>query len=328
MKRWLVALLAVLVFVSSGLTVWADDGHGQAVLPGESVTIRPGEEIQGDLAVIGGTLELQEGGRVDGDVAVLGGSAIIDGEIDGNLAVLGGSVDLRAHALVRSDFFAFGAGVTRDPGATIQGETVETLRGRLPRLPTIETWRTPRPWTGGDWNVFDVMGQFLRFVLSTLAMIALGVLLVLLLPKPTATVEKAVAEAAVTSFAVGVLTFLVLLVLVPLLVIICIGIPVAILVVMVAVAAGLFGWSVVGILFGRRLLVALKGQPQPAVEAMIGIALLAVLAEVPCLGWLLACIVGATGMGAVVLTRFGTVNYAPPKPASAALTPPSEPPAA
>jgi hypothetical protein len=326
MKKWLVLVFCVLLFVGTSSSVLADDG--QAVGPGQSIVIRSGEEFDGDLAVIGGSVELREGGRVNGDVAVLGGRAIIDGEVDGSLVVLGGTVELESHALVRDDFFTLGAAVSRDSLATVQGETVETFRGRVPRLPkipAIETWRSGEPWTGEGWNATSQTGRFISFVLSTLAMIGLGILLVLLLPGPTETVEQTVAGGALPSLAVGILTFLVLLVLVPLLVIICIGIPVAILLLLGAVAAGILGWAATGILIGRRLLAAMSKEPQPVLAAIAGIALIEVLAEVPCLGWMLALIVSAIGLGAVVLTRFGTATYVPRQAEPAPLPPPSEP---
>jgi hypothetical protein len=233
---------------------------------------------------------------------------------------------------VGDDFFTLGATVTRDPAAIVEGETIESFRGRLPRLPEIpeiEAWRPTEPSPRSDWGAVDILGQFVRFVLTTMAMIALGILLVMVLPKPSETVEAAVAGAFIPSLAVGVLTFLVLIVLVPLLVLICIGIPVAVLLAMAAVAAGVFGWSAVGIWIGRRLLTALKGEPQPIIAAVIGIATLALLSEIPCLGWMLAVVAGSTGLGAVVLTRFGTVPYqrpvAPIAPVDPPPTAPSEP---
>jgi hypothetical protein len=327
MKKWTCVLLTVLLFVSLTMPVWADDGAGQAVLPGESIVIGPGDIVQGDLTVLGGSLELQEGGRVNGDVAMLGGDAIIDGEVDGSLVVLGGTAELGSNALIRKDLFTLGASVSRAAGATVQGETIEGFKGRLrlpalPNLPTIRTWRT----TPGQWDeqpFVNLLSSFMRFVLNLVALVVLGVLLVVFLPKQTAVVAQAVTEAGWTSFAVGLLTFLVLLVLVPLLVIICIGIPVAVLLVLAAVAAGLFGWIAIGVLLGHRIVAALHtSQPQPVVEIIVGVAALTLLAEIPCLGWLMGVIAGAVGLGAVVLTRFGTMHYAPSRPVTSLPAPP------
>jgi len=328
-RKWMCVLLTALLFLSLTIPVWADDGQGQAVLPGESIVIGPGDEVQGDLTVIGGNLELQQGGRVNGNVAMLGGSGVIDGEVDGHLVVLGGTVELRSNALIRQNLFTLGASVSRAPGATVQGETIESFRGRIPglpaipRLPAIQTWRTVQPWQWDQEPFLSLLGGFLRFVLNLVALVVLGVLLVLFLPKQTALVAQAVSEAAWTSFAVGLLTFVVLLVLVPLLVVICIGIPVAVLLVLAAVAAGLFGWIAIGILLGHRLLAAMHtSQPQPVSEIIVGVAALTLLAQIPCLGWLVGVIASAVGLGAVVLTRFGTMRYAPQKPLTDLPAPP------
>ena len=331
MRKWTIVLLTALLFLSLTMPVWADDGGGPAVLPGENMVIGPGEVVQNDVAVLGGNLELQEGGRVDGDVAVFGGSAIVDGEVDGTLVVVGGTLDLGSHALIRKDLVTFATTVSRALGATVQGETVEGFRGRafrlpeLPNLPSVETWRTtPTQWDQNGF--FGLVRSFLRFVLRLTAMVVLGVLLVLLLPRQTAVVEQAVSEAGWTSLAFGVLSFLVLLVLIPLLVLICIGIPVAILLGMAAVAAALFGWVAIGVLLGRRILAALHtSQPQPAIEAIVGVVALTLLSEVPCLGFFVGAVAGTVGLGAVVLTRFGTMHYAPSTPVTDLPAPPPPP---
>ena len=59
------------------------------------------------------------------------------------------------------------------------------------------------------------------------------------------------------------------------------------------------------------------------VAVLVGVLLISLLTTVPCLGWLLAGVVGSLGLGAVVLTRFGTMAY-PPAPAPIASAEPRE----
>ena len=42
---------------------------------------------------------------------------------------------------------------------------------------------------------------------------------------------------------------------------------------------------------------------------LVGVILLAIIGEVPCLGWLISLLVGTVGVGAVILSRFGTRLY-------------------
>lgn len=316
MRKWTFAFLTVLLFLSLAVPVWADNGDGDVILFGESIVVGPGEEVDGTLAVIGGNLEVRSGGRVRGDVVSLGGSAIVDGQIDGSLIVVGGALDLGSSAVVDEDLFTFGGRVSRADGATIRGERVEGFRwdlpsrGTWPVLPDLP--RTGQPWRWGGDVVFDAFRNLVQVVFNTLALMALGVVLVLLLPKQIAQVGQTVSEAPLPSVGVGLLTLVVLLILVPLLVIICIGIPVAILVLLAAAAAGVFGWIAVGVVVGQRVLEALKvGEYQPLLEVIVGIPVVRLLSAVPCLGWLLGLAVTCVGLGAVALTRFGTMAYEP-----------------
>jgi hypothetical protein len=88
--------------------------------------------------------------------------------------------------------------------------------------------------------------------------------------------------------------------------------------------ATLFGWIVIGQIFGERLLAASgrTGQPGFIFSSIVGVSLLTlitkmpVIGAVPCLGGLLSFIgavigiaLALTGLGAVLLTRFGTRLY-------------------
>jgi len=326
MKKLIYALLITVLFLCLASPVWADDGDGQVVFPGSSVVIDSGDELNGDMTIMGGTLELREGGRIRGDVVVLGGQAVIDGRIDGTLVVMGGILDLQSHAVIGENLVTFGANVSRAEGAVVHGERIEGFPHVLPRLPTWSGLSgladVGRTWHGDIF--FSLLGRLIRTVFSTIALMALGVLLVLFLPKPTNLVGQTVIKAPLPSIGVGLLTFVVLLILVPLLIVICIGIPVAVLLVLAAVAASVFGWIAIAALVGQRLLAALQvTQAQPVLEVIIGVPVVALLSAVPCLGGLLALIVAAAGLGAVILTRFGTVAYEPLSKAPALEQPPT-----
>ena len=100
--------------------------------------------------------------------------------------------------------------------------------------------------------------------------------------------------------------------------------PMPFFVAVATLAAVLFGWTAVGLLVGQRLLAALKVQEtNQLVAVLVGVLLISLLTAVPCLGWLFAVVVGSLGLGAVVLTRFGTMAY-PPAPAPIASAEPRE----
>ena len=124
----------------------------------------------------------------------------------------------------------------------------------------------------------------------------------------------------------------------------CCLIPVGLLVALALILATLYGWIVVGYLLGVRILRAIQkegGLPSMTTAALVGIFVvtliqqgLMALSNIPCLGfffWLMGAalwlFIASTGLGAVVLTRFGTRPYtgaSGPRRPSPALPPASE----
>ena len=68
-------------------------GGNDIVSFGNSVTVREGQEVSGDLVVFGGDAKVY--GHVDGDAVVMGGDLYIapSGQVDGSTVAFGGSVD-------------------------------------------------------------------------------------------------------------------------------------------------------------------------------------------------------------------------------------------
>jgi energy-coupling factor transporter transmembrane protein EcfT len=93
-----------------------------------------------------------------------------------------------------------------------------------------------------------------------------------------------------------------------------------------------FGLIAIGTEVGKRLAEIFKQEWAIAVEAALGTFILILVfngaALIPCVGWLLRAVVGIVGLGAVLLTRFGTQDYPPALPAQGSAgappTPPSE----
>jgi hypothetical protein len=134
---------------------------------------------------------------------------------------------------------------------------------------------------------------------------------------------------------IGVLTLVAGITLVTVLAItICLS-PAAALIALALGATALFGWVAIGARVGRRLLRALNaGEIAPLWVASLGtltitlitMGLSAAFCLAP-LGWLLMFVIGCFGLGAVVLTRFGTTPYVPGRSREVPQPPPPSPPA-
>ncbi len=324
MKRMLTAVIlaaAALAVPATALAAGFEDGR---IVLGGSYTLASGETLNGDLLIVGGNVTLENGSTVTGNVFLLGGNINAGGEIQGDVSLVGGNLNLGAQAHVRGDVSTFGGNLTRETGARIDGQ-VNTGQNLTP--PTIElpwigrTYLPPEVWT----LRFSPITQGLWFLVRTLLMAALAVLVVMFFPEPTGRVAKAVVQAPVVAGALGALTGVVVpALLIALAITICL-IPVSLLGAMALVVAIVFGWIAVGLEVGRRLAEMFKWQVQPAAAAGLGTLVVTFVADgigfIPCVGWLAPALVGSLGLGAVLLTRFGSQIYVGATAAPPALPP-------
>ena len=306
MKKVLLACLLGLLLVFSAVPVFADEGDGKVVFGG-SYTLESGDEVDGDLVILGGSAELERRSRVDGSMVVVGGSASVAGEIDGNVVVFGGDVVLRSTAVVDGDLVKIGGSVRRESGAVVKGSEESVEFEGLSRFEGFPI-RLNFDRSGDRWfsSIFNIFGD----IVVALALAAIGLLLVLFLPKQTEVVGQAILAAPLPSAGVGLLTGVVAVVLIVLLAItICLS-PVAFLLGVAMLVAGIFGWIAIGLLVGRKLLEAFNVGGITSLKAVAaGTLLISVLRAIPCLGGIFGFVVGCVGLGAVVLTRFGRQTY-------------------
>jgi cytoskeletal protein CcmA (bactofilin family) len=282
-------------------------------------TVENGATVPGTAAVFGGNLTIDQGGTVDGDVAIFGGNTTIAGHVHGNVAILGGAVELLPTAVVDGSVHIVGGAFNRADGAVVSGTISDQNNFRI--APSFERFFVS-PLTPLDGFARLGIGIF-QGVLTALAMAALGALVVVFFPQPTQRVMAAAQGSFGPSLGAGCLTLLVAPMLFLLLLITLVG-PVILTIALAA--AWIFGWIAVGYLAGQKVLEALKlREIAPALAVVAGVLLLALLGQVPCIGWLLALLTGTLGVGAVVLTRFGTRPY-PFQPALVPVAPVAGPP--
>ncbi len=284
---------------------------GGRVVFGEDFDLPAGETLDGDLIVFGGNVELGEGSRVEGTVVVWGGNVDAGGVIEEDLAVFGGDVDLLGTAVVQGDLAALGGLVNREEGAEVWGQ--EVANGGEMQWWGPMVWGFPvGPFVVGDARFPFLRGAIwaiLRLVGTTVLMAGLAGLVAVLWPRPAVRVGRASLLSPLPTFGMGLLTVVVI---VALLVSICLSI----LGIIAAVAAGVaavFGWVALGVLIGERLF---GSRPvNPFWSAALGAGLLTLLSGllklVPCVGWIGGFLIACVGLGAVVLTRFGAVDYPP-----------------
>ncbi len=303
------------------------EGDG-VVIWNEDYTLEEGEQLDGDLVVFNGDATLEPGSRVGGSVIVWNGSAEVEGAIENDLVVSNGDIYLGDNAEVEGDVVcSWNCDLNQEEEARVDGGIIEgtPLRGLR-----FEHWRdfsrtlipVPSPLTSWASEPGRVLGWTLRVMRSLVAILvvaAVAGVVALIWPQQTVQVGQAVVEAPWPSFGIGLLTvFAATVLIIALTITICLS-PVAALAALALGTAGLFGWIGVGAVVGERLLQALNARETAPLWAaglgtllitLIGMGLSVALCLAP-FGWLMIFVLGCLGLGAVVLTRFGTTAYAP-----------------
>lgn len=329
MKRLAYASLFVLVLaLVAPITAFASGPEDGRVVLGTDFVLESGEILDGDLAVIGGTATLEVDSVVTGTVAIIGGNLAADGIIEGDLAVVGGNVRFGAAAVLEGDLISFGGNVNRG-AAQIGGEFISGDELDIPLTFRFGEFFSDVPVVVSPFMRDSFGWSVLRYFFQSFMLAALAILVVMFLPKQTRLVADTVVEQPLLAGAFGLLTAVVAPILILLLIVtICFAI-VGFAAVVVLVAAWVFGMIALGLEVGERLGKATNADLQPVVAAGIGTLIFSLVVNgigfIPCVGWLAPLLLGAVGLGAVLMTRFGNRQYAPGTTTAVAPVEPEKP---
>jgi hypothetical protein len=252
---------------------------------------------------------LEQDTVVTGDVFIMGGNLEASGSINGELVILGGNANLSESTLIRGNVAVFGGNVNRN-GATIEGDFTT---GDSISIPFV----FDENFDFGEVNFPQpsIQARVSFLVFQAFVMAALALLIVAVAQGGTARVADAVARFPLQSGAFGLLTGLAFVPGIILMAITILLIPLIPVAVLLLVAAGFFGWVAIGYELGRRMLITSQNTASPVLAAGLGTLVLSLVSGgigfIPCWGWLFSLIVGFIGLGAVIITRFGTKVYAP-----------------
>ena len=300
----LAVLTACLVMAAprAALAYSSDDNSGNdvVVLGGQHETIREGQEVTGDLVVIGGSADVL--GKVDGDAVALGGRIYIapQGHVNGSLVNLGGIIDNRSN----------------QPQGRGGHEVVPPEVPTAPPAPVEPSV----PWYQEGWTTFF-------FFDSLLVLIAF-----LLFPNRTRSAGEHLASNPAMAGILGFFSPIIFALVVTALAITVVGIPLIPLAVLATAAGYLLGKAAIAEFIGDRLLEVFKvAQPRPVAPVAVGLLLLFVLSAAT--GWIgvvvYFCIAAlAIGASFYMLTRTAqtyrrTPTVTPPAPPTFA--PPVDP---
>ncbi|HPH96023.1 MAG TPA: hypothetical protein PKW33_04950 [Anaerolineaceae bacterium] len=335
-KIALIMLLTLAVFLAFPTPVSAHSSTDDQVVFGDTFRLESGEEVD-NLYVMGGTATLEEGSTVNGSLYLMGGVVDSNGQINGSVQIFGGSLKLRSKAVVDGDVDVVGGSVTREEGADIKGDYNPNAHSlNIPNIPDFNGVPNLPDQRWGNWDFtpgFPYMyygNNMFMDVLGTLGgiiiMAILAMLAVLLLPRPIERVAQAAVKAPGWTGGMGLLTLVVVPFLLVIMVLTCILSVLVPVVVLALVVAGMMGWIAIGLELGKQMGKMLKVDWHPAIYAGIGTLVMCLVSAgmslvpfVQCFSWIPSTIVLLVGLGAALLTFFGSRNW--PNPAVAAAAP-------
>ncbi len=314
-KLALPALMVLLALVVTGCQTSAEDFDSFSMA--SSYTLRAGEERAGDQVILAGTIVLEAGSVVDGGITLLGEKVTLDGEVRGEAVAVADRLTAGDEAHITGDLVVCAKSLELSDAARIDGQVREECNrsGRASVANTINSgWES---WRG---SVLFRMGAVIS---GSLFFGALSALLTAILPRSLVRMSESIYRAPVIAGGVGMLTMLAatgltvvygisLLLILPLVLL-----PLVILAWLVIGALSVLGWVALVGPFGVALLrrAGLEGQPHMVAAAVGGVAL-SLLLRVWSIFWFTAWIgllatalLGAIGLGAVLLTRAGTRPY-------------------
>lgn len=337
------------------------------VVVGDSLTI-DADEVAREAVVFGGRLVVD--GKVAGDAAAIGGSVTVRGEVSGDVVAVGGSVVLEPGAEILGDAVSVGGEIEVDEAARVAGQIIE-----VPFGPSLQFGAWPslffkkrHGWDRDEWfdlTPWGVATSVMWQAFGLLVLVLLAFLALLIARRPMERIRQRATTEPWKSGLVGLVTEIlvlpVFLLLCLVLVISIIGIPLVLLLPFAFLALVLMAFvgfcgvalGVGGFLqdrFGWR-------RTSPYLTLLLGLAAIQIWSLIGDLFdfgwgplWFFALMFGifgvlikyaawTVGLGAAILTRFGTAGGwgrdeqlplppRPPSPAEPALdVPPPTPPA-
>lgn len=313
MKHWWLAGLLAAVILSLSASPALALGLNDDKVVFDDFTLPAGAVIEGTLVVMGGDTTIEAGARIEGDLVVFGGDVDLAGQVDQDVVLFGGDLRLRETAVVAQNLVRSGGSWQGDEGYEVQG--TETQGFDIPDAVVVPDAPEPPAWSWPFNGLIGFIWEAISAVTSAVVAGLLALVVMLLMPEQVGRVSGAIAAAPLMAGGVGLLTLIAvpfLAVVLAVVTLLCFS-PVSLIALLVYAIAILFGWLAVGALLGERLAASLRLQAlSPALAAGVGTLLLTlvvngigILPMMDLLTFPATVVIGAVGLGAVVLTRFG-----------------------
>jgi len=339
MKK-IVAIIITVLFLVSLITVsvYASDSNApnmeDEIIYDDTFFLEENSVLDGNIVAINSIVIIKENSIITGDIVMINSSINIDAEVNGSLIAFGGVVNLFENTVIHGDLITPGAATHRTIGAEVYGQVVTSELSDLQDTEYFDDIESiidgiklsdqldNANFFGNTFQqntVLSPIARILWIIFSSFIVSVMSVFVVLLFRKRTQLITKTIKENLMESGGFGLVTLIVvfpiLTVIFLILGITIILLPVTLLVFIVMALTSFIGWVMTCIEIGKIITTAFKWEWSDAVLAGIGTFIMTlVIMGVNLIFWdifglLLGLIVSSLGVGSLLLTRFGSIEY-------------------
>lgn len=261
------------------------------------------DEVQKNVISFGGNILIE--GKVEESVVAFGGTITVKGKVGDLVLGIGSTIILKSTAVIGGDVASLGGEFTREPGCTIDGDTIyfktsedvtkflkEGLAGvfSLSLIPIL--------------LIIKLVTVFIWFLLAT-AVAAI-------FPRQISFASSQIRKSFWPIFGTGLVSLIILMGLVifsALLSLVLIGIPILLSLIIIAIVIKIFGRVTLFYFFGESLSRAFGSKnPSTILAVILGLILVSIITFLPIIGALFSFFLSIMGWGAVIRTKFGTTE--------------------
>ncbi|MBE0446628.1 MAG: hypothetical protein IBX64_00690 [Actinobacteria bacterium] len=324
------------LYISGGSVVIDGRVNGDLIIGGGTVTING--SVRDDLMVGSGTVIVN--GPIEQSIRVAGGTVSINGEVGEDLVAAGGTLETATDSSVGRDAIITGGNVrlSGDIGRRLFGSVsslvIDGSIGQNARLYVDRLTLTDRAVIGGDLHytsenrariadgaqiegrtIFDRVrppaarpgARIATFILSYLAALLFGIVLLLLFPARVVQVADTIIAAPWQSPLLGTALLVTVPVIAIILAVLVVTIPISLTLIFLYILGIYLAKVFVGLMVGRWITGYFKLRIGNIVALLIGLLIIMLLGLIPILGLLLRFLYVLFGLGAAALVLYRVV---------------------
>jgi len=264
-----------------------------------------GGKTGGDALVFGGNLDFEKGAQVGKDLVIGVGSANLAGDVKRDIKGGGGNIqlfgDVGRHVKIQAQDLSLSSGATINGDLTYTSPEKANIKGGAEVKGKVTHKFPKRRAAAKPWALF--LGSVVWFIFSLLATIVVGIILVVVFPRTTSQVVEAMASSPWLSLGLGFAVLILVPIAATIIAFTLIGMPLSLIIFTIYGLALYFSKIFVGIMAGKIILRSLVKEREVHLILclLLGYTLIALLGNIPLLGFLARFVYLLFGLGAMAL---------------------------